>query len=144
MPKLTSSEELKNFDFIVAITRGGLIPAFLISRITNIRNVDTFICQSYDDNHNKQNVISFKKNYSHLRGKKVLIIDELVETGDSLKEAVEVISEAMPAEIKTMVVFRKNMTKYEPDWFIQDVGNEWIYFKYDEVELEDIISYIVK
>jgi hypoxanthine phosphoribosyltransferase len=144
MSKLTSVEPLQKFDFIIAIARGGMIPAFLISRITNIRNIDTFICQSYTDDHVKQNVVSFPKNYSHLRGKKVLIIDELVETGDTLKCAVESIREAMPAEIKTMVVFRKDCTKYEPDYYIKEVGSEWIHFKYDEVELADIIGYIVK
>ncbi len=144
MSQLTNSDELKRFDFIIAIARGGLIPAFLISRITDIRNIDTFICQSYNDNHTKQDIVYFPKNYSHLRGKKVLIIDELVETGDTLKCAVESIKEAMPAEVKTMVVFKKSCTKYEPDWYIQEVGSEWIHFKYDEIELSDIISYIVK
>jgi hypoxanthine phosphoribosyltransferase len=144
MSQLTSISDLQQFDFIVAIARGGMIPAFLISRITDIRNIDTFICQSYSDDHLKQDVVYFPKSYSHLRGKKVLIIDELVETGDTLRCAVDSIREALPADIKTMVVFRKDCTQYEPDYYIQSVGSEWIHFKYDEVELNDIISYIVK
>jgi hypoxanthine phosphoribosyltransferase len=144
VPLLTTTNDLKDFDFIVAISRGGLIPAFLIANITNIRNVDTFICQSYDEDHNKHDLVYIPKNYSHLRAKKVLIIDELVESGDSLKFAVEEIQKAFPSLIKTLVVFRKDSTKFEPDWFLKDASKDWIYFKYDEVDLQGIINYIAK
>ena len=62
MSQLTNITPLQDFDFIVAITRGGLIPAFLIARLTNIRNVDTFICQSYEDDHTKVDLSYFPKN----------------------------------------------------------------------------------
>jgi uncharacterized protein len=144
MAKLNSIADLGEFDFIVAISRGGLIPAFLVARITNVRNVDTFICQSYDEEHVKHDLAYFPKNYSHLRGKKVLIIDELVETGESLKFAVQEIKKALPNEVKTLVVFLKECTEFEPDWYLKSVNKEWIYFKYDEVEMETIIDYIAK
>ena len=144
MSQLTNIAPLQDFDFIVAITRGGLIPAFLIARLTNIRNVDTFICQSYNDDHTKLDLSYFPKNYSHLRGQRVLIIDELAETGDTLKLAVNKIQESMPAKVATMVVFRKESTQFEPDYYLHSVGDEWINFKYDEVELEGIIDYITK
>jgi hypoxanthine phosphoribosyltransferase len=142
MSLITSTAELKDFDYIVAITRGGLIPAFLIARITDIRLVDTFICQSYNDDHSRGNIKYTPKDMSHLKGKKVLIVDELVETGDTLKFAVEEISKYNPELIKTFVVFRKDITEFEPDYYVQEAGQSWIDFKYDEVELEGIINYI--
>jgi xanthine phosphoribosyltransferase len=144
MSIITSIDSLKEFDYIVAITRGGLIPAFLVARITNIRNVDTFMCQSYTDDHQKHSIEYVKKDYSHLKGKKILVIDELVETGDTMEFVVNKLAEFEPTMIKTFVVFRKDITKFEPDFYIKDVAKEWIYFKYDEVELENIINYIAK
>ena len=144
MPKLTSIKDLNDFDFIVAISRGGMIPAFLIARITDIRNIDTFICQSYDDNHQKLDLVHFPKNYSHLRNQRVLVIDELVESGDTLKLAVTELKKSFPKSIETLVVFRKESTNFEPTWYLKSVSDEWIYFKYDEVGIDQIINYIAK
>jgi hypoxanthine phosphoribosyltransferase len=144
MPKIQSVDQLKNFDYIIAITRGGLIPSFLVARLTNIRNIDTFICQSYTDDHQKHSINHTPKDYSHLKNKKILVIDELVETGDTLAFVVQKLMEFQPESIKTFVVFRKDTTTFEPDFYIKDVSKEWIYFKYDEVGLEDIIGYIAK
>lgn len=144
MPIIQSADELKLFDYIIAITRGGLIPAFLIAKITNIRNIDTFICQSYTDDHHKHDIEFVDKDYSHLKGKRLLVVDELVETGDTMAFVTDKLMRWQPSDIKTFVVFRKDITVFEPDYYIKSVGNDWIYFKYDEVELENIINYISK
>jgi hypoxanthine phosphoribosyltransferase len=142
--KYPTLEQLSTFDYIVAISRGGLVPAFLIARLTNIRRIDTIICQSYTDKRDKHSISYTPKDLSHLEGQKVLIVDELVETGETLEFVVNTIASANPSEIKTFVVFRKDITKFEPDYFLEDKSKEWIYFRYDEVELENIIGYIAK
>src|SRR6185437_12662561 len=39
---------LGQFDALVAITRGGLVPAAVVARELNIRNVETVAVKSYD------------------------------------------------------------------------------------------------
>ncbi len=136
--------ELAGFDYIIAITRGGLIPAFLVAKLTDIRGVDTFICQSYTDDHQKSQIDYTPKDYSHLKNKKILVVDELVESGDTMVFVVNKLSEYRPQQIKTFVVFRKDITTFEPDYYIKSVSKEWIYFKYDTVSLENIINYIAE
>ena len=67
---------------IVAITRGGLVPAAIVARELEMRLVDTFCVSSYD--HMDQVNITVLKEVSG-DGTDTLIIDDLVDTGTTAK-----------------------------------------------------------
>ena len=73
------------FHAIVAITRGGLVPAAIIARELNIRMIESVSVKSYD-HQNQGKIIVLKAINSDLvaadaAGQKILIIDDLVDTG---------------------------------------------------------------
>ena len=68
----------RDFKGIVAITRGGLIPAALIARELNIRLIDTVCIKSYD--HMDQGGLDIMKGVDH-DGEGWLLVDDLVDTG---------------------------------------------------------------
>ena len=68
---------------IVAITRGGLVPAAIIARELDIRLIDTVCMTSYSDEH-AQGEIKLLKDVSG-DGTGWLIIDDLVDTGKTAK-----------------------------------------------------------
>ena len=67
------------FDAVVAIARGGLVPAAIVARELNIRTVETVAAKSYD--HQNQSGISILKEISQpvfdlaKRGGKILIVE---------------------------------------------------------------------
>ncbi len=74
------------FHAIVAITRGGLVPAAIVARELGIRVIDTVCIASYD--HTKQGELQVLKAVSAEvaklgggTGKGLLIVDDLVDTG---------------------------------------------------------------
>src|SRR5262245_41802987 len=73
------------FEACVAITRGGLVPAAIVARELNIRTVDCVAVKSYD--HQSQGQIKILKAIDDKiiaaakAGKKILIVDDLVDTG---------------------------------------------------------------
>ena len=73
------------FEACVAITRGGLVPAAIVARELNIRTIECVSVKSYD--HQNQGGIQVLKPISPdiiaaaKAGKKVLIVDDLVDTG---------------------------------------------------------------
>src|ERR1700749_1329655 len=73
------------FEACVAITRGGLVPAAIVARELNIRTVDCVAVKSYD--HQNQGSIKVLKAIDPeiiakaKAGKKILIVDDLVDTG---------------------------------------------------------------
>src|ERR1700753_2886880 len=78
------------FHAVVAITRGGLVPAAIVPRELGVLIIDTVCVASYD--HNKQGDLKVLKGISPDTaalgggtGKGLLIVDELVDTGKTLK-----------------------------------------------------------
>ena len=78
--------EVGPFHAIIAITRGGLVPAAIVARELGIRIIDTVCIASYD--HTKQGDLKVLKGVSADvtklgggSGKGLLIVDDLVDTG---------------------------------------------------------------
>ena len=71
------------FKGIVAITRGGLVPAAIIARELDIRLVDTVCVTSYDWQDHSGDVEVLKS--LDIDGEGWLLIDDLVDTGKTAK-----------------------------------------------------------
>ncbi|MCX7630404.1 MAG: xanthine phosphoribosyltransferase [Geminicoccaceae bacterium] len=73
--------DLGPFERIVAITRGGLVPAHIIARELDIRIVDTVCIASYDETLQREAVIL---KAVHGAGEGWLVVDDLVSTGGTM------------------------------------------------------------
>src|SRR5205814_2582571 len=78
------------FDSIVCITRGGLVPAAIVARELGIRLIETVCVSSYD--HTTQGSLIVLKEVAPAivargggDGGSVLIVDDLVDTGQTAK-----------------------------------------------------------
>ncbi len=118
------------FAAMVAITRGGLVPATIVARELNIRLVETVSVKSYD--HKDQGQIKIIKPISAAvvelcRSGKVLIVDDLVDTGATATAVRQMLPEAHFA-----AVYAKPMGRPLVDTFITEVSQDtWIYFPWD-------------
>jgi len=118
------------FRAVVAITRGGLVPAAVVARELGIRVIETICVSSYD--YDKQGAISVLKtvNESILgddKGAGVLIIDDLVDTGNTARVVREILPKAHFA-----TVYAKPLGRPLVDSFITEVSQDtWIYFPWD-------------
>ncbi len=118
------------FTAIVAITRGGLVPAAIVARELNVRLIETVCVESYH-NYTTQGELRLLKGVADsilkLGGKGVLIVDDLVDTGKTAK----VVRELLPgAHFAT--VYAKPMGRPMVDTFITEVSQDtWIYFPWD-------------
>jgi len=113
---------------VVAITRGGMMPACIIARELNIRIVDTISIRSYD--HQVQaGAEILKEPDSALMGDGagVLIIDDLVDSGRTLG----VVRARYPAA-HFATVYAKPKGKPMVDSHITEVSQDtWIFFPWD-------------
>ena len=74
--------EMQSWKGIVAITRGGLVPASIIARELEIRLVDTVCISSYD--FQQQGEVSVLKSPT-IDSNSLLLIDDLVDTGQTAR-----------------------------------------------------------
>ncbi len=119
------------FEACVAITRGGLVPAAIVARELNIRTIECVSVKSYD--HQNQSGIKVLKGIASditdaaRAGKKILIVDDLVDTGATAR----VVREMLPgAHFAT--VYAKPKGREMVDTFITEVSQDtWIFFPWD-------------
>jgi xanthine phosphoribosyltransferase len=120
------------FQAVVCITRGGLVPAAIVARELGIRVIETVCIASY--NHTTQGeLIMLKSVADHIvaigggRGKGVLVVDDLVDTGQTAKLVRDILPEAHFA-----AVYAKPKGRPMVDTFITEVSQDtWIFFPWD-------------
>ncbi|HKK32169.1 MAG TPA: xanthine phosphoribosyltransferase [Desulfomicrobiaceae bacterium] len=113
------------FNGIIAVTRGGLVPAAIIARELDIRLVDTICVSSYDWKDQKGEVKVLKDVVGD--GEGWLIVDDLVDTG----KTAEVIRKRLP-KAHFATIYAKPAGRPLVDTFIMEVSQDtWILFPWD-------------
>lgn len=121
------------FEAIVAISRGGLVPAAIIARELEMRIVESVCIASYHEYQSQGDLVVLKdiapavKAIGDGRGRGVLIIDDLADTG----RTAQVVRSMLPdAHIATVYAKPKGVPLV--DTFITEVSQDtWIYFPWD-------------
>ena len=109
---------------IVAITRGGLVPAAVVARELELRLIDTLCIASYDDRQQGEMTVLKRVDGD---GEGWLIIDDLVDTGRTAKAVREMLPRAHFATI-----YAKPAGRPLVDTFITEVSQDtWILFPWD-------------
>lgn len=117
---------------LVAITRGGLVPAAIVARELDIRVIETVSAVGYDyddSNPNRSDEIRILKGAvaDVGDGEGWLVVDDLVDTGRTF----EVLHKMMP-KAHFATVFAKPQGKPMVDTFVTEVSQDtWIYFPWD-------------
>ncbi len=113
---------------VVAITRGGLVPAMIVARELDIRLVDTVSVKSYHQQTQAAPVILSRPDPEMVQdGTGVLVVDDLVDTGKTL----EVVREILP-KAHFATVYAKPKGEVQVDTFITGVSQDtWIFFPWD-------------
>ena len=113
---------------IVAITRGGLVPAMIVARELDIRVIDTISVKSYNHQSRADAVVT-KSPQEELMGdgEGILVIDDLVDSGKTL----ELVRKLYPkAHFGT--VYAKPHGKPQVDTYVTEVSQDtWIFFPWD-------------
>jgi len=70
-----------------------------------------------------------------IKDRRVLLVDDVSDSGLTLQFSVQALSLYMPAEIKTATLYIKPWTRYVPDYYAEQV-NEWVIFPWETGEFE--------
>lgn len=117
------------FKGILAIARGGLVPAGILSRILDLRLVDTLCISSYDDRVQRPGVPELLKGFECADGGEGwLVVDDLVDSGATLKMVREMLPKAHFA-----TVYAKPKGKTLVDTTAINVDQHlWLVFPWDQ------------
>jgi xanthine phosphoribosyltransferase len=113
---------------IVAISRGGLVPAAIFAREMEIRLVDTICISSYEDKSlGDVKIIKVPERAKADEGRGWLVIDDLVDTGVTMRAARKLLPHAYVA-----TVYAKPAGIPYIDTYVHEVPQTtWIHFPWD-------------
>ncbi len=110
---------------IIAVTRGGLVPAAIVARELDIRLVETICVSSYSWQDQKGEVSVLKS--LDMDGDGWLLIDDLVDTGRTAETVRKMLPKAHFA-----TVYAKPQGRPLVDTYITEVSQDtWILFPWD-------------
>lgn len=119
-------------DVLVGVTRGGLVPLAILGELMGMKNVATISARSYDGvERGKLNITALPE--IDLRGKRVLLVDEITDSGETLKKiAVLVAKHYQTADVKTAVVVTNTAhCTHAPDFSMMET-DVWVVFPWQE------------
>ncbi|MCR9175144.1 MAG: xanthine phosphoribosyltransferase [Alphaproteobacteria bacterium] len=126
--------DLPPFDGVVAITRGGLVPAAIVARELGIRVIDTVCVISYGAAEASEASEAVQGDLQIVKSPNVpgdgagwLIVDDLVDTGVTAKAVRKLLPKAHFA-----TVYAKPSGRPMVDTFVTEVSQDtWIHFPWD-------------
>lgn len=129
-------------DTIVAIGRGGYLPARILSDYLGLMDLTSFKIEHYIGATRSRHAVVRYPLSADLTDKRVLLVDDVSDSGDTFTTALEHLrSCGTPAEVRTAVLHHKVTSHYTPDYFVQRLV-KWRWLIYPWALAEDITSFI--
>ena len=129
-------------DLVVAIARGGFAPARFVCDFLGIRDMTSIKVQHYGAGARKEARAWVKYPLAaDIEGQRVLVVDDVNDTGDTLVVAREHLLETAPAEVRTAVLHEKATSPVHADYHAAEVL-EWRWIIYPWARVEDIGGFV--
>ena len=116
-------------DLIVGVARGGLIPAGAIGYAIGVKAMGAINVEFYTDigqTLDEPIILSPQLDTDSLKGKKVLVVDDVADSGKTLDLVVNLLKETAD-DVRSAVIYTKPKTIFEPD-FSWKKTDQWINF----------------
>ncbi len=129
-------------DLIIAIGRGGFVPARVVcdlllhTQLTSIRIERWGVAARKLE----RATIRFPLSVSILDAK-VLVIDDVTDTGDTLSAALEYLWGMQPEDVKTGVLHHKISSRVKPDYCVE-VVQRWRWIVYPWAIHEEMLGFV--
>ena len=133
---LSQAQKIQTYkpDIIIGIARGGLIPARILTDLLETPQLATIQIEFYTDiNQTRQEPTLKQTLTTQITGKKTLIVDDIADTGKSLKLAKTHLQQQGALEIKTATLYTKPQSTTTPD-FYEKQTTSWVVFPWETKE----------
>jgi hypoxanthine phosphoribosyltransferase len=120
----------ENPDTIIAISRGGLVPARVVSDILGVDDLVVLRSRFWGIGSKvlKEPEVRVHEKLD-LGGKQVLVVDEVVDTGATMSKIVRIIKSLGVKSVKTAVLHYKSTSAYKPDFYVEKL-EKWVWIFY--------------
>lgn len=131
-------------EIIVAIGRGGYVPARVVCDYLLHEMLTSIKIEHWGEaaKEKPETIIRFPLAID-VTGARLLVVDDVTDTGDTLTAAVSYLQECGAAEIRTAVLQHKGTSGFLPDYYAESV-TEWHWIIYPWAVYEDISGFVLR
>jgi len=132
-------------DVIIGLTRGGWAPSRVLCDHLGIKNLGSLKVEHWGVTATPDGSAKIRNSLNvDVRDNKVLVVDDLTDTGESMALAVDYIKNQEPAEVRTAVLMNIKGSKFTPDYYVKDIDWKWIIFPWNFFEdMKNIIPKVL-
>lgn len=129
-------------EIIVALARGGWFAGRVLCDLLGVDDLTSLKVEHYSGIMRDKKVdIRYPLLEESVRGRRVLIVDDIANTGESLKKAREHVIERGAKEVKTATLLLISTSRFTPDYFGEYI-EEWAWIIFPWNFIEDMIELI--
>lgn len=88
--------------------------------------IDCIRLKSYNGQDNSGGVQIIKDIELELKGKRVYIVDDILDTGATIIEALQMVSNKLASEVKVVTLLKRKSSPMNPDFFGFEINDEWV------------------
>ncbi|AZA12656.1 phosphoribosyltransferase [Corynebacterium choanae] len=117
-------------DIIIAVARGGLVPAGALSYAMGVKLADTMNVEFYTDVEETLPdpvLLAPLLDMDEIAGKKLLVVDDVADSGRTLALVLELLKKAGAGDVRSAVLYAKSRSVVDPT-FVWKRTDEWIVF----------------
>lgn len=145
--KLARMVEDSNYnpEFLIGLARSGFVPSRLLSDFLGITALYCLKVEHWLDTtaqHKDEATIPIRVPFN-VKGKRVLVVDDIVDTGKSMDISVEYVKSLKPLNVKTAVIHYITSSQHIPSFYVQKIESWW-WFIYPWNLTEDLANLTMK
>ncbi len=131
---------------IIGLTRGGWVPARLLCDHLHVKKLYAVKTEHWGVTANQDGrALLTQELNTNIQGEQILIVDDITDTGESLKLAASHVNQLEPKSIQTACLLHITRSKMEPDFYsVRVEEKDWTWFIFPWNLHEDLRTLLPK
>jgi len=122
-------------DMIIGLARGGWCLARVLCDFIGVKDLVSLKVEHWGITATPDGKAKLKYPFNiDLTGKKVLVVDDITDTGESMRISVDYVKTLNPSEVRTAALRHIEGSKFKPDYYAEKITWRWVIFPWNFVE----------
>jgi len=130
-------------DFVVGLARGGWVLSRVLCDFLGIKDLVSLKVEHWGVTATPDGKAQLRFPFDiDLTGRKVLVVDDITDTGESMKVATDYIATMNPSESRSATLRHITGSAFTPDYYGDEITWRWVIFPWNYVE--DMCTLVTK
>jgi hypoxanthine phosphoribosyltransferase len=122
-------------DMIVGLARGGWVLARVLCDLIGVKDLLSLKVEHWGVTATPDGTAKLKYLLNvDLNGKKVLVVDDITDTGESMRVTIDYLKSLKPSEVRTAALQHITSAKFKPDYIGEEIKWRWVIFPWNFTE----------